>query len=162
MKRIAISFGAIVLTYLLLGEVARAQNTTNNYTGTTTGSLLTDSNWSLGHVPTVSEDAVFPLGATTGIRTLSNGSLTVGSFNVLATSGTFTIRNATNNTTSTLTLGGAGNLGNGVSGTASDLLFAAGGSTFTLTGTNATWHWHFHDQRGHDRKYQRQPGHGCY
>ena len=115
-----------------------ALGTTNNYTGTTTGSVLTAGNWSLGHVPTVSEDAVFPVGATTGIRTFSNGSLTVGSWDVLATTGTFTLRNATNNTTSTLTLGGPGELGNGVSGTAADLLFAASGSTFTITGTNGT------------------------
>jgi autotransporter-associated beta strand protein len=113
-------------------------NTTNSYTGTTTGSVLTGTNWSLGHVPTVSEDAVFPVGAATGIRTFNNGSLTVGSWDVLATSGTFTLRNATAATTSILTLGGAGDLGNGVSGTAADLLFATGGSTFTITGTNAT------------------------
>lgn len=117
-------------------QFAHALNTENDYTGSNTGSILTGSNWGLGHVPTVTEDAVFT--ATTGIRTFNNGNLTVGSFNVTAATGTFTIRNATNNTTSTLTLGGAGDLGNGVSGTAADLLYAATGSTFTITGVNGT------------------------
>jgi CSLREA domain-containing protein len=113
-----------------------ATNTTNNYTGSTTGSVLTGSNWSLGHVPTVSEDAVFT--ATTGIRTQTAGNLTVGSFNVTASSGTFSIRNQTSTATnSLLTLGGAGDSGNGVSGTAGDLLFVASGATFQLLGDNA-------------------------
>jgi CSLREA domain-containing protein len=110
-------------------------NTTNNYTGSSTGSVLTAGNWSLGHVPTVSEDAVFT--ATTGIRTQTAGNLTVGSFNVTVSSGTFSVRNATTTSTdSILTLGGSGENGNGVSGTATDLLFNAGGSTFQLLGDN--------------------------
>lgn len=120
--------------------VPLAANTANTYSGTTTGSVLTTTNWSLGHVPTVSEDAVFDgVSAGTGIRTFNNGSLTVGSWNVTASTGTFSLRNGTAATTSTLTLGGAGDNGNGVTGTAStDLLFAAGGSTFNITGTNGT------------------------
>ena len=116
-----------------LAASAAHANTTNNYTGSVTGSVLTGTNWSLLHAPTVSEDAVFT--ATTGIRTQNNGNLTVGSFNVTASTGTFTIRNQTASTTSTLTLGGPGNLGNSVAGTAStDLLSAAAGSTFNITG----------------------------
>src|ERR1700731_801887 len=98
------------LAMLAVGRSVHAANATNNYTGSSSGSLLTATNWSLGHVPTISEDAVFT--ATTGIRTLSgNNSLTVGSFDVSAATGTFTIRNATSSTISTLTLGGAGDLG---------------------------------------------------
>ena len=123
--------------FLLLPNSVRAQNTTNNFTGSTTGSLLTTTSWSLGHVPTVSEDAVFPVTALTGIRTLTSGSLTVGSFDVLATTGTFSIRNDTSTATDrTLTLGGPGDLGNGVSGTSADLLYVANGATFALRGDN--------------------------
>jgi hypothetical protein len=86
-------FASAVL--LLLANSVRAQNATNNFTGSATASLLINTNWSLGHVPTVSEDAVFPVGAATGIRPLTAGSLTVGSFDVLATTGTFSIRNNT-------------------------------------------------------------------
>jgi fibronectin-binding autotransporter adhesin len=125
--------------FLLLPNPAEAQNSTNNFTGPTAGSLLTTTNWSLVHVPTVSEDAVFPVGATTGIRTLTAGSLTVGSFDVLATTGTFSIRNNTSTATnSTLTLGGAGDLGNGVSETSADLLYNASGSTFNIIGPNGS------------------------
>ena len=120
---------------LIAGIDAPTANTTNSYTGSSSGSLLTAGNWSLGHVPTVSEDAVFT--ATTGIRTLTAGNLTVGSFNVTANTGTFSIRNeTTGGTNSTLTLGGAGNLGNQVSGNAADLLYVAAGSTFSIIGPN--------------------------
>jgi autotransporter-associated beta strand protein len=128
----------IILIILAIGVfVVEAANTTNNYIGSATGSLLTGTNWSLGHVPTVSEDAVFTGAA--GIRTLTAGSLTVGSFNVTAATGTFSIRNNTSTATnSTLTLGGPGDLGNGVSGTAADLLYAASGSTFNIIGPNGS------------------------
>ena len=113
-------------------------NTENDLTAASgTASLLTGSNWSLNHVPTVSEDATYT-GTTTGIRAMSAGNLTVGSFNVTGSSGTFSIRNNTSTATdSTLTVGGSGDLGNGVSGTSStDLLFVANGATFALRGDN--------------------------
>ncbi len=115
---------------------AWAANTVDTHTSPA-GSLLTSGNWSAG-LPGVANDAVFT--ATTGIRTLTAGNLTVGSFNVTASTGTFSIRNATSTATnSNLTLGGAGNLGNGVAGTAAaDLLFAATGSTFNITGPNGS------------------------
>ncbi|HET9857770.1 MAG TPA: hypothetical protein VFP99_08025, partial [Chthoniobacterales bacterium] len=114
-------------------------NTANVYIGSTTGNLSTTGNWSLGHVPTVSEDAVFDgVSGTTGARHLDSASMTVGSFDVTAATGTFTVRNTTASTTSTITLGGAGSTGNSVSGTSTDLLFAATGSTFTFTGDNST------------------------
>jgi fibronectin-binding autotransporter adhesin len=121
---------------LLAAQSAFAQNTLNNYTGAPTGSLLLTGNWSLGASPLVTNDAVFPLGAGGGIRTLSAGDLTVGSFNVVANSNTFSIRNDTSTSTnSNLTLGGVGNLGNSVGG-AGDLLYAASGSTFNIIGAN--------------------------
>ncbi len=135
MKRFAILFPVLALTLLLLDQSAQGQNTPNTYIGSTTGSVLIDSNWSLGHVPMVSEDAIFNNGG--GTRTLSNGSLTVGSWDILA-SGTYTIANGTNNTTSTLTLGGPGNLGNRVTGIAADLLSVPAAGALTLTGTNGT------------------------
>jgi autotransporter-associated beta strand protein len=130
-------FSSAVWIFLAFVAAASAQNTTNNYSGSAVGSLVGPSNWSLGHVPIVSEDAVFPSGASTGIRTLTANTLTVGSFDVLATSGTFSIRNETSTSTnSTLTLGGAGDLGNGVSGNSADLLYANTGSTFNIIGPN--------------------------
>lgn len=113
----------------------RAQNTVDYFTGPSGGSLLVPASWSLSALPGVGHDAVFT--ATTGIRTLTSANLTVGSFNVTAAAGTFSIQNQTGTAThSNLTLGGAGNLGNAVSGTAADLLYAATGSTFIIRGDN--------------------------
>ena len=65
--------------------------------------------------------------------------MTVGSFNVTATSGTYSIRNnTTGSTDSTLTLGGAGNLGNSISGNAADLLYVVSGGTFNIIGPNGS------------------------
>jgi autotransporter-associated beta strand protein len=112
-------------------------NIENDYIGTATGSLVNAANWSLGHVPTVSEDAVFT--ATTGIRALTAANLTVGSFNVTATTGTFSIRNNTTGAgNSVLTLGGPGSTGNSVSGNSADLLYANTGSTFNIIGPNGS------------------------
>jgi autotransporter-associated beta strand protein len=114
-----------------------AQNIANTWSGSATGALGTAGNWSLGTVPVVTNDAIFSVAVGTGIRTLTAGTITVGSFNVTAPSGTYSIRNETGTATnSTLTLGGAGNLGNGVSGTSTDLLYAASGSTFNIVGPN--------------------------
>lgn len=123
---------AVISVGVLLGQNAHSQNTANNYIGSGTGNALTPSNWSAGHVPLVSEDAVFTSTSATGIKTFNNGTLTVGSLDVTANTGTYSLRNNTAATTSTLTLGGAGNNGNSVSGTATDLLFAATGGTLQL------------------------------
>lgn len=126
----------LLLGICLLAPIVQAQNTTNSYTGTSGGSVTTGSNWSLNHVPTVSEDAVFNSSVAGGIRTIG-ADLTVGSFNVTATSGVYSIRNETSTASDrTLTLGGASDLGNGVSGTAADLLYVATGATFALRGDN--------------------------
>src|ERR1043166_22403 len=126
------------IAILSLATATFAANTENDWTGSSTGNISTTTNWSLGHVPTVSEDATFNgVSSGTGIRHLDNASATFGSLNVTA-AGTYTIRNATSATTSTLTLGGAGDTGDSVAGSAStDLLFATSG-TLTITGTNGT------------------------
>ena len=144
MKRFTTATFAIFAVAILFGQSAQAQNTANNYTGTATGNVTTTTNWSLGHVPTVSEDAVFASTSTAGIKNFGTGAtvgapLTVGSISVTATTGTYSIRNATTGATNaTITLGGAGDLGNGVSGTTADILFAATGSTLQLLGPNGS------------------------
>ncbi|MCX6995776.1 MAG: autotransporter-associated beta strand repeat-containing protein [Kiritimatiellaeota bacterium] len=129
---------AAVAVLLLAAGSAKAANTADNLTNTSsTATLIVGNSWSLGSVPAVSNDAVWTGIGGTGIRTMSAGNLTVGSFNVTTNGGTFSIRNNTSTATdSILTLGGAGNLGNSVSGTAADLLYAASGSTFTMIATN--------------------------
>ncbi len=125
---------------------AHAQNTVDNYTGTTTGNVTTPGNWSLNAVPVITNDAVFPVGAATGVRNFSVGngasvgpSLVVGSLDDLSTGTTVTIQNVTTSASAvTITLGGAGNLGNSVSGTAADLFYVATGGTFNITGTGGT------------------------
>src|SRR4030095_8622343 len=85
-------FLCLIATLVL---VVHAANTQNELTSTSeTASLLVDGNWSLNHVPTVSEDAVYT-GTTTGIRTVTAGNLTVGSFNHTGGGGLFSIRNHT-------------------------------------------------------------------
>lgn len=108
------------------GPSAPAQilsNTANIYTGSN-GNLEFPGNWSLGHVPNVSEDAVFSnvVNASGNIGT----TLTVGSINATG-SGQFNIFNPTLGN-ATLVLGGPGSTGNSVSGNAGDLLYVAPGS----------------------------------
>lgn len=136
-RRYGVVLYASVLILCLLSRAAYGANAANNYIGPASGSLNTPSNWSAGHLPTVSEDAVFT--ALTGIRTLTAANLTVGSFDVTANSGTFSIRNETNGSTnSLLTLGGAGDLGNGVAPNSADLLYVASGATFNIRADNPT------------------------
>jgi autotransporter-associated beta strand protein len=121
----------------LWSEKAQSQNAFNGFIGGTEGSLLTTSNWSLAGLPGVANDAVFAGATGTGIRKLTAGSLTVGSFNVTTNAGTYGIRNETSTTAnSTLTLGGIGNLGNSVSGNSSDLIYVNQGATLNIWGTN--------------------------
>src|SRR5947209_9022308 len=54
------------------GPTPSVPNTENDWTGTATGNISTTTNWSLGHVPTSSEDAVFTSSSNgTGIRGLN-------------------------------------------------------------------------------------------
>ena len=135
-SRFAVLTGVAALAVLVLVVGAQAANTVDNFTGSSTASLLSVGNWSLTALPIVANDAVFT--ANSGIHPFTAGNLTVGSFDVTLGSGTFTIRNNTSTSTdSILTLGGSGDLGNGVLGTvAGDLLYVASGGTFTLTGPN--------------------------
>ncbi len=142
MTRTALSSVAAIL--LASSSHTFALNTENDWIGSGTGNVTTTTNWSLGHVPTVTEDAVFNASSTAGIKNYGTGAtvgspVTVGSLDVTATTGTYSIRNSTTGATNAvLNLGGAGNLGNGVSGTAGDLLFAASGSTLQLLGPNGS------------------------
>src|SRR5207248_5541973 len=80
---------AAILLLVSSASSTLGANTENDFRGATnTSSVLTSSNWSLGHVPTVSEDAVFDSSSGgTGIRAMTTGNLTVGSWSVTATSG---------------------------------------------------------------------------
>src|SRR5438874_450912 len=50
-----------------------APNTENDWIGSSTGNISTTTNWSLGHVPTSTEDAVFNAASNgTGARHLDN------------------------------------------------------------------------------------------
>lgn len=122
-----------IFAFLING--LRAQNVVDLYTGPGDGSMNLPGNWSLGVVPVITNDAVFSL--TPNIRTLSLGAITVGSLNVTANSGTYSIRNETSTSVnSTLILGGVGNLGNSVSGVAGDIFYAASGSVLNIRGDN--------------------------
>ncbi len=113
----------------------QAHNAVNHYTGPEAGSLQVLAYWSLGEYPSVSQDVV--LDVNPGIKALTAGNLVVGSINVTAASGTFSVRNNTGTATdSHLTLGGIGNLGNSVSGVSTDLLYVASGSILNLRGDN--------------------------
>jgi len=127
------------ITVLLAAHPAQAQNTAIN-NNSLTGAIGTAGNWSPATVPTVVHDAVFTGTPGTGIRTFNSGTLTFGSLDVSATSGTYTIRNENSlAVASTLTFGGSGNLGNGVSGTsASDLIYVNSGAKLNLTATGGT------------------------
>lgn len=138
--RLLSTVAAVLAAMALLSHAAHAADTPDYYTGSTTGDLATGSNWSTGAVPTITNDVAFPVGAATGIRTLNSGSLTVGSLDVQAVTGTFSIRNESGVTNSTITLGGAGNLGNSVTiRQANDLIFVTGGATLNLYGTAPTF-----------------------
>lgn len=110
-----------------------ATNTTDTFTS---GTALDDPNdWSTGTVPGIANDALIGTGYPTGSDTLTLGSLssslTFGSFDDTNTSGTITLQST--QTSSTLTLGGSGDLGNGVSGAAStDLLYVAAGASLNI------------------------------
>ena len=78
MKRIATILSIICLGTFLTGESAQAANAENDYVGSSaTGNVTTGSNWSLTHVPTVTEDAVFNASSTAGIKNYGAGA-TVG------------------------------------------------------------------------------------
>ncbi len=137
MKKILLLTASAVL---LLGfDNLYAQNTANYFIGGSNGSTMTAANWSLGTLPNVANDATFAGATPTGIRSMTAGSLTVGSYNVTTNAGTYGIRNQTSGaSSSTLTLGGSGNLGNGVSGNSADLLYVNQGATLNIWGTNGS------------------------
>jgi fibronectin-binding autotransporter adhesin len=86
--------------------------------------------------PTTTSDVTFVNSTYTPTTfTISGSNLSIGSLNDLdAQSQTITIQNGTNSTTSLLTLNG----GDSVSGTTSDMLYVASGSTLSIVGTQGT------------------------
>jgi autotransporter-associated beta strand protein len=124
---------ALVFSVSFLAIPAVRANTANTFSDAT-ADLLLPSNWSAGHVPNVAEDAIISPDAFPGEHTI-NGNLTVGSLDNLFTGGDFLIRNTNTAGNSVLTLGGAGNLGNSVSGTAADLLYVVAGGSLVIEGS---------------------------
>ena len=122
------------LAALLLVGGARVQAVTNTANTFTTGTDLTlPGDWSLGTVPTVSNDAVFSSTSPNASLTL-NASETFGSLDDTHTGVTTAISNTSTTAVSTLTLGGSGDLGNGVSGAnTEDLIYVAGAANTVLT-----------------------------
>ena len=121
-----------------------ATNTEDDFIGSTTGNITTATNYSLGTVPTVTNDFVFPAFTVTGIRIYGTGAtpaatnVTTGSLDDLSQGTTISITNSTSSTsTVSLTLGGAGNAGNGISGTSTDLLYVVSGGTLNLNAGSA-------------------------
>jgi fibronectin-binding autotransporter adhesin len=94
--------------------------------------LSTPANWSLGTVPAVYNDAEFGTSSAT-TTTLTGSSVTFGSLDDIHTGVTTTITNPSS-TASTITLGGTGDNGDGVAGSAStDLIYVAGAASTVLT-----------------------------
>ncbi|MEI8038912.1 MAG: autotransporter-associated beta strand repeat-containing protein [Verrucomicrobiota bacterium] len=119
---------------------ALAQNTAISNTSAT-GAIGTATHWLPASVPTISNDAVFNNSSGKGIRNFNSGTLTFGSLDVTVTSvGTYTIRNENISAiTSSLVLGGPGNMGNGVSGAnVDDLIYVSSIATLKLTATGGT------------------------
>jgi autotransporter-associated beta strand protein len=126
---------------------ATAANAPDYFTGSATGDFgATAGNWNLGFpysgintLPGIGNDAVFAYGAASGIRTLNTASLTIGSLDDLTTAGAVGIQDDSATTNETLTLGGAGDLGNGVSiGQSNDLIYVASGATLNLYGKSGS------------------------
>ena len=141
-----------VAAVLATGSVARAANTeydvinsqtdlTSASTYTTTGTAGTGVGGTpAGAPPSVTSDVTFDSGVAYSPATFTvNSSLTVGSLDDLSAT-TITIANSASPAADTLTLGGPGNLGDSVPGSApGDLLFVNAGSILNVnagTGSN--------------------------
>ncbi len=114
---------------------AHALNTENDYLNAST-SLNTPANWSLGHVPTSSEDATFGLNSISN-ATITGADLIWGSLDLTANK-TISIINNSSTTDSSLTL--SGGTGDSVLGAnANDLIYVASGGTISISngGTKA-------------------------
>lgn len=88
-------------------------------------------------VPAVTSDVTFTNVAYSPAAFTLSGNITVGSLNDLRNGTSLSISN-TSGAAKTITLGGAGDLGDSVSGVAADLLFVASGGNLTLTGGSGT------------------------
>jgi autotransporter-associated beta strand protein len=127
---------AILTLSLLSGAFAVAANVRNEFLDLTED-MMVASSWSLSQLPTAANDAVLVPDSYAGDHAINSGNLTVGSLNVLTDQSSYLIRNKnTGSINSTLTLGGAGNTGNAVSGTPGDLLYVPADKTLYLENTN--------------------------
>ena len=125
--RYAVIKSAVLLTLLFIfGYAQSAQAATNTASAGTTWEAAT---WSLGHVPTASEDAVINSGINLSINSAAVcGSLTIG--NATATATTLTIASGS------LTISGTtGNLSINPSAKAVNMTLAVGANTLTVAGT---------------------------
>jgi fibronectin-binding autotransporter adhesin len=122
---------ALVAGCLVAAASSKAQDSLDSVTG---ADLTMGTSYSQG-LPNAADDVIFNSGSPTTL-TLSAGAITVGSLDDTNTGVTTAVTNASTTTASTITLGGAGNLGNSVSGTTSDLIYVAPATStiFTLNG----------------------------
>ncbi len=127
------------LALLSLQYQARAQSNTEADVVNTNTDLTAAATYSTNAVPGVTNDVVFTSGTAYNPANFTLGtSETFGSLNDLSTT-PLTISNSGGAAADTLTLGGAGDLGDGVAGSNSaDLLFVGTGANLTLTGGTGT------------------------
>ena len=133
--RRAIAFGLAAL--LTATPRLLAANSTLTLNSNATG-IGAGGAWTPANPPGITNDGVFGSSSATGtsgtpLYCNDGVGLTVGSFDDLHTGASTYICNRGNNYNSSITFGGSGNLGNGVSGTASDLVYVAGAASTTLS-----------------------------
>ncbi len=123
------------LALLSLQYQARSQSNTEADVVNTNTDLTAAATYSTNAVPGVTNDVVFTSGTAYNPANFTLGtSETFGSLNDLSTT-PLTISNSGGAAADTLTLGGAGDLGDGVTGSnAADLFFVGTGATLNITG----------------------------
>ncbi len=119
---------------MLLGHSARAAggNTVFNVINGNTD-LAASGTYTNATTPTAVSDVTFTNAAYSPAAFTLSSSFTLGSLND-ARSGTNLSISNTSGSAQTITLGGAGDLGNSVSGVSSDLLYVTNGGNLTITG----------------------------
>jgi autotransporter-associated beta strand protein len=130
----ALASGALLLFLFLAGRTAQAQNAeydvANGRTDLTARGTYTIAGAQATTGPTLATDVTFDSITYAPAAFTLNNSQTFGSLNDLSSTA-LTINN-TSATAGTLTLGGSGDLGDGVSGTTVDLLYVASGASPTI------------------------------
>ncbi len=125
---------ALPLSGMLLSQSAWAANTEQNVNNGS-ADLTNAASYTPTGVPTVASDVTFNAVTYTPAAFTLNSSQTFGSLNDLSSTALTISNTSSSGTGDTLTLGGTGDLGDGVLGSnSSDLLFVNTGSNLTLTG----------------------------